>query len=205
MKTKSRGPNATKAAGTSGGRPRLFRFGPGTIIALLIAAAALIVRASGTQANTSANAGRITYQADSQGHLQPVDAGRGTPIAAPVRPLWKPEVSLLLLDGYGLYLSSAQKTSIHKLDDAWRRDKADLEASMRNASTGAAVMMEHPTNDRGAPLQLIQRGLSDYSAISREYDTRRADYWLRGYGLLNKEQRAKVDRLAGGPQQGRSK
>lgn len=182
-------------------------FGPGTVLALLALGTLLVLGNLNHQRDGAAGAGRIVYEADRDGRLRPVDVPRDPNAPSPTRPLWKPEVHLLLERDREIALSGAQRKQIALLDEGWRRDKAGLDASMRDAATPATTAMDHPASERGASLQIIQRGMADYSELSREYDARRTDYWLRATSLLSKPQRDRIERLSLSPAgvQGRAK
>jgi hypothetical protein len=187
MKRASRGANPI--------RPRRVWFGPGTILALLVGGAALVMRFAGANAPAGVTAGK---QLDSAGFTS------ASAIPSPARPLWKPETGLLLARDNDLNLTGVQKASIARLDRQWNADKAALQASLRDVSADTSALLDGTHSVHGASLHTIQSGLGDYSRMSREYDSRRAGYWFRAVALLSSKQRATVDSWAAAGLPGRS-
>ena len=176
-------------------RPRRIWFGPGTILALLVGGAALVMRYAGANPPAGVN---ITKQLDSAGFAS------ASAIPSPTQPLWKPEATLLLERGQALRLTDRQKAHIAQIDRQWRADKAALETSMRDVSSGTSVLLDRTDAGHGASLHAIQSGLGDYSRMSREYDARRAARWYHALALLTNAQRATVDSWQTAAPHGRS-
>jgi hypothetical protein len=181
--------------GASPARSRRAWLGPGTILALLIGGAALVMRYPGANAPAGA---KLTKQLDSAGFAS------ASAIPSPTQPLWKPEAGLLLERGQDLRLTDRQRTRIEQIDRQWRADKAALETSMRDMSSGTSSVLERTDATHGASLHAIQSGLGDYSRMSREYDARRASCWYQALALLSNAQRAAVDSWQTAAPQGRS-
>jgi hypothetical protein len=165
-------------------RTRRLWFGPGTVLALLIGGAALLLRFADRPAQAGPRAA---------GRLESAGFTSTSAIPSPTTPLWKPEAGLLLKRGRELGLTERQKTEIARLDRQWRADKAALDASLRDLSADTSALLERTNAAHGAPLRSIQSGLGDYSRLSREYDARRAAAWFQAVALLSKPQRATVD------------
>jgi hypothetical protein len=190
-----------KESRDNGGRnePRQRRrwFGPGTWLALLIGAAVLAAPAWNRQGEPPTNAGRIVYEADSHGKMKAVSAsstGGDSIVPAPAQPLWKPEAGRLL--ERDLALSASQRRAILLLDRAWRHEKASLKTALEDAAAGASTVIVRRREEHAVSLNMLRQGLGEYSALSREYDSRRADYWFRATLLLGRAQREKVEQLS---------
>ena len=162
---------------------RRFRVGFGTIIGLVGAVCVLIYGKLTEPKKTDINAGRIVFEADSQGHMRRVDTQSSSP-AMPRPPLWKPEPSFLLKNEAELKLSAVQKRSIQTLDSAWRRDQTELKHSMQQMTTET----QKTPGEHGVTITHLQKSMSDYSDLSRIYDTRRKDYWTQALKILTDRQ-----------------
>lgn len=131
------------------------------------------------------NAGRIVFEADSQGHLRRVDAPT---VKGDARPrLWKPEPSLLLDHAAALKLDARQRGRIEAQNAAWQMEKARLEQEISRAAsvaTGSGQAMA----GRNLSATQITENLNVYSRLSRQYDERRSDYWRQALSVLTAEQ-----------------
>jgi hypothetical protein len=198
-KTERAAPRATSERRS--GRRRMW-FGPGTVLALLIAATVIGSGRLNGQARAIQDAGRVVYEADSHGRMQRVSAPSEAPAPSPVKPLWKPEVGPLLRGSRDLGLTTEQQKRLTKLNDAWLIEKASLEAALNDISrqvTGAAPS----DGTHGMSLRAIQAGMGDYSGLSRDYDGRRAFYWMKAVEALSAKQRVQVDKWAAAGSLGR--
>lgn len=173
---------------------RWILLGPGTVMAMV---AALYLIGSGWLSSRRQNAdtsSRVVYQADTLGHLKKVEAPFEHAVApGSPRRLYKPEVGSLLDQTQDLHLQPSQQRRITALAVLWSRDKADLAKAMQGATSGVVGNLENAHPGRGAAVALVQHDLGDYSALSRQYDARRADYWLRGLAILTPKQRERAE------------
>lgn len=171
-----------------------FRIGPGFILALVIAAAIIAWGQLPNKTPYAPGAGSLVWEADAQGHLRRVSAPTAVK-QAPLPPLWKPEVSLLLERASELHLSGAQRSRLTTLNTAWQREKTEMEAVLNRSSVEAHTVLEHATPERPASATQIMNNLSDYSTLSAEYDARRAAFWVQGCAVLTAEQKKAFEKL----------
>ncbi len=174
------------------GKCQRLRIGPGTLLAVVVAAAILygqVMRPQPTAAGTS----QIVYEADAQGHLRRVAAPTMSPTTVP--PLWKPEISFLLDHDGELNLRLDQRKQMNTLNMAWLREKSALEQQINRAATDADTLLKQATPEHGAAPAMVASSLSDYSALSAEYDQRRAAYWAKAAGLLTPTQLHQLDNV----------
>lgn len=169
-----------------------WRFGPGTIVAIIIAAAVVVWQSVAHPSQDGL--GQVTYEADASGRLQrtsshssPVTAGSTVP------PLWKPEVQLLLDHSRELHLSPVQVKSIQRMDADWLAEKADLQQQIDMATGDTDALLYSSSAQHKAPLASVKRGMADYSRLSEEFNQRRTDFWIRTTRVLTTEQCQKLD------------
>ena len=172
-------------------RARL-RIGPGTLLAVVVAAAILYGQVMRPQP-TAAGTGQIVYEADAQGHLRRV--ATPTMSSDKLPPLWKPEVSLLLNQDGEINLRPEQRKQVNTLKMEWLREKSALEQQIERAATDADTLLKQATPKHGAAPAMVASSLRDYSALSAEYDQRRADYWVKATGLLTPAQFHQLDNM----------
>jgi hypothetical protein len=174
-------------------RPKIF--GLGTILALILA---VVIIGSGWftgGGQTGPRSGNTAFEADAHGRMRRVSAPSDTAAEIPP-PLWKPEPDFLAQHAAELQLDAARCRSMDALDAAWRREKSQWEAEMRSALDGPGALLQEPSSAKRVSLAQVRQGMSEYSAISREYDARRADVWEQAADLLTEAQRRKLDALA---------
>lgn len=170
-------------------------FGPGTILALV---AAVGIVASGWLSGRDQAPGRsgtIAYQADARGRMRRVDTP-SVPATPPLPPLWKPDPGMVSAHGAELKLDASQRRGAETLAAEWRREEAQWQAEMSRALGGTQASAQQSAPGRRLSLAQIRQGMSDYSAVSREYDGRRADAWARANALLTPAQRLHLETLA---------
>lgn len=173
-------------------RPGRIWFGPGTILALSICGGALLLSSLKTGGNTLLDAGRIAFESDGQGHMKRVATGGIVASRSPLPPLMKPEPGLLQEHVRDLALTDSQQRSILAADSGWRTEKSRIVAALRDASTNEFEVIDQRSREHAVSLNLLKHGLGEYSSLSRQYDSIRAEYWLRATSVLNGTQRAKV-------------
>jgi hypothetical protein len=179
-----------------------FRFGLGTLIAVI---AVVSILASGWLKDKnppSLLAGQIVYEADAQGRMRRVDAPSASVQIAPPR-LWKPEVALLLERAPDLQLTPAQRQKVRALNASWLQEKRRLQSEIEQAASGAAESLQAARLGKSLSLAQIRQGLGDYSSLSQTYDARRVNYWALAMALLTAQQQAKLGRLLGAHQEQR--
>jgi hypothetical protein len=187
---------ANKSDNTGSPRRKRVWFGPGTVAGLVLALGIIVTGALNRPPDQGLDAGRVAFETDGRGGMRRVEGPLTTVSEArPVIPLWKPEVALLSDNAAALSLSEAQRTKLGAVDRAWRREKAALLAEMDRTSAQTSQAASATQSERGAPLGLIREGMTDYSALSRQYDERRRDYWAQATTLLTPAQRTKLDAL----------
>ncbi|MGC8669369.1 MAG: hypothetical protein ACP5VE_14785 [Chthonomonadales bacterium] len=168
-----------------GGRRSLMVFGPGTIAALAVGGFLVVAGRLVQPPLQDKAAGRVVFQADASGKLKRVSAPAADAIA---QPLWKPEPNTLLAQKARLHLTSSQLQQIRAVNDAWRRQKADLMEAMNRAVAAAK-----PSGAVSA--SQISAGLKDYSDLSREYNARREFAWRMALAVLKPQQMKNLARL----------
>ena len=175
-------------------RRKLGRVGPGTILAILGAAVLFI---SGKMSEPRARAGvsgRMVYEADANGKMQPVESPSAAAINIP--PLWKPEPEWALQRGAELNLTAAQKDQIERLRAEWAAEKQTFSQAMNGSAAELERTVSPSAGHRGASMSFLKSGLADYSTLSRQYDARRTIFWQRTVDLLSKAQRERVETLS---------
>ena len=175
-------------------RRRWLRLGPGTIIALIVAVAALASGRLNEPNKAALSAGRVVYEADAQGRMRRVDAAAPPPRPLALPRLWKPEPRMVLDRQSELHLTSGQRRTVAALDAGWRHDRAQLEAEMQPIATRAGQGAGAESETQGVSMAQLRQGLADYSELSRAYDARRADYWQRAVAVLTARQRRTMER-----------
>ena len=172
-------------------RRRWLRLGPGTILAMAIAAAILISGRLSQPPTVGPDAGKIAYESDSAGKMRRVD----TPatVAEAVPPLWKPEPSLLLDRDKGLALTDSQRKELRSLSTRWLKHKESLNRQIEQASAGAGTLRRSGSS---ASIGALRESLAGYSELSREYDAVRSQYWQLSLSLLTASQRKRVEQFA---------
>lgn len=163
------------------GRPvwrRLLLLGPGTIAALGVGGYLVAAGILSRKPPADPFAGRVVYEADASGKLRRIEAGRSRHVRAH---LWKPEPGMLLSLQSALHLSKSQIKQLTAIDGAWMKQKAALMQAMER-SADRVRSIGHASAGQ------ITAALQDYSAVSREFDTRRQFAWQMATGLLNPEQ-----------------
>ena len=94
---------------SSTARQRLLRFGPGTILAGLITIITLAANAfQRTGSDSRLDKGSITWQVNARGQMERTGSSNVGMVPNPIRPLWKPEVDLLLNHAADLKLTVQQ-------------------------------------------------------------------------------------------------
>lgn len=181
-------------------RRRAWRIGPFTLTALVLCAAVAYAQFTKPVAQASLPAdsqpGHVVYEADASGQLRRV----ATPAVSsesqkPLPPLWKPEVGLLVSSADTLKLTEKQRNRLHKLDNAWQREKADWQRQFDSTAADAGNMLHKANTETGASLSAIAGGMSDYSQMSAAYDSRRINFWKEGLHVLSVAQRRTFDQL----------
>lgn len=169
---------------------RGWRIEPRTAIALIVGFAVVY---SQVTRPSDMNAGRIVYEADTNGQMQRVATPSVSKQALP--PLWKPEVHLLVEHQGELNLTAEQWKILQQLDVEWTREKTHWQRQLGLATTETDTLLKHTTPERSASLSMVSNNLKDYSRLSQEYNQRRAAYWGQASGLLTNSQRGQLDSL----------
>jgi len=156
---------------------RIFRVGPGTVLALIAGAGLLI-------------ANRNAIGVRPQPEVEHIPAIHSAPLK-----LWKPEPKLIIDHKAEIKLSAGQTKRIASLSAAWGRERVNLEGEMSAAATGANAGMAQAQPGHAVPAAQLTSGLRDYSALSREYDARRRRYWDDALSLLNRAQRERIEQI----------
>ena len=172
-------------------RPRP-RVGPGILLAAAVGAILLYGQVTRPQ-SSAALSGQIVYEADAQGHLRRV-AAPSTP-AAQIPTLWKPEVGRLLEHDSQLNLRSEQRAKLKALNTQWQRGKAEFEQQIQHSLEDARAALKRTTPEHTASPATVAGSLSDYSALSAQYDQQRMAYWAKAVGFLTPAQRGQIDSL----------
>ena len=176
---------------------RWFLFGPGTILALLAAVGIAVSGRLARQATLDPNAGRIVFEADSQGKMQPI--GAPSHKVAPLPALWKPEPGLMLAHTSELKLQLEQCKKITKLNADWIAEKANLQEQIAKSAATASTSVHSKTMHHDISVTQVTSSLTEYSQLSRDYDVRRADYWQRSLAILSNYQQQYLGKLANKP------
>ncbi len=145
---------------------------------------------SGTEAS---GAGRIVYEADALGHLQHVAAPSQPSLRLP--PLFKPEVAVLLGYDVQLSLQPGQRTKLKLSNSEWLRQKDVMEQQIERSEQDARTLLKHSAPSHNTSTAMVASTLSDYSALSDQYDRRREIYWRKALSLLTAPQAQHFDSI----------
>jgi hypothetical protein len=139
-----------------------------------------------TQAKPSQSA---YFESDASGRLKPVD--RMTQATQPTVPLWKPEPSFLLEHSKQLSISKGQAERIALLHATWTRAKKDLLGQIQSATS--RLKLDGSTR---ISIANSRDDLSEYSNLSREFQSRRDSAWQESIAVLDDVQCKTLVRIA---------
>ena len=156
-----------------GKKPRLFRIGPGLVLA--VAASLLVWRY--WEPTTSA---------------PPIKTNFDTSVAAPVVTDSPPDPTWLLQQKEALQLDAAQFEKLNRLKARWEVDTKELRAALERASNEFQRGME---SGRGAKLQELQERAAPVSELTQRLTAARRVWWSVAAGVLDAEQRQRAEKL----------
>ncbi|MEP6756279.1 MAG: hypothetical protein ABJA67_12315 [Chthonomonadales bacterium] len=176
---------------TNSNRPRRRRLlGPGTILALILAAGIAITGRFANRPQVAPEAGRIVFEADEKGHMRRAGSPSASKTSMPI--LWKPEPGLLLEHSDKLHINPDQRTKIQSLNNKWLTAKAELEVEIGRTQLSAGDRVKTVDSGRNVTPAEITTNLQDYSQLSRHYNQLRADFWNKSVAVLSTAQQNQI-------------
>ena len=155
-------------------RRRLLNFGPGIVIALLVATF-------------------VVYQDRQSIHrARPTVRRTRIPDTENAKQGLTPELAWLLARHEQLALSAEQVKKIEALRSEWDRVTAPLRQQVDRAAEEFREWMDDAQKKGGVAINDIQQHNAEVSTLSVQLAQQRRDYWERALTLLTDEQRAQL-------------
>ena len=166
----------TSASSRRGRLPRAFRIGPGLLLAILAA---------------------VVIGIRERPHLQ---APGGRPVLEHVprvsqRPAATPDLSELLAQAEALRLTPRQRAAVDRLMKQWAQESADRRRDMDRAAAEFSQFMQQAQRRGQGGLEEIQRHATETSALTTEWQARKAYFWQQGLAVLTPAQRQRAKSL----------